>query len=584
MKVLIFAPFSGITDHAEQEWALIRGLQRDGVETISVTCTGTFDSYCNVMSARGITEDTAHTLKKLVCKSCIRRQRQLLDTCNDPHLNIHLSDFLSSEDYRRSQILVNSAIPESWASIEWEGIPVGRIASYELFLTYKLEDGDIPVDLLPKYRRALTNTILSATAASKVLRCHQPDRVIVYNGLYGVNRVWKVIAENLGMPAYSIHGGFGETGRKSRLMMYRDEIDQARLASSSGAIDAIRKPLTRNEMETVVRDFKAEISLVSPHRYSAISSNTPVLKLADQLSLKLSQPVFLAVLSSEDERLAAKNAGIDIQTGNLLFNDQIEWITELIQIFSLNPNWQLRVRLHPRMFPNRRERVLSPAIQKIQNALKDLPFNIRVTPAEISIYDLLKLCDVGLVRSSTVGLEMMMMGIPVVSTDPQQITGFPPSLALVAEDANHYQELLGIALHDQNQTTRKVLASRYWFFRNYKTSSPIVIIPTGPDNTNSNQEASATINKYFTYMYGLENRLPTPVRNVLRCTSAWIRDYARRQLVHRKTLAPAPISPFLQTLLRAEPSLHYYNQPSGLVESLIDPTRDEIAVVENGLL
>lgn len=584
MRVLVFAPFSGITDHAEQEWTLIRGLQRDGIETISVTCAGTFDSYCHVMSAVGITEDTARTLKKLICKSCIRDQKRLLNTCSNPHLNLHLGDFLSSEDYKCSQLLVSSATPESWADIEWEGIPVGRIASYELFLTYKLEDGDIPIELLPKYRRALTNTILSAVAASKVLNFYKPDRVLVYNGLYGVNRVWKVIAENFGSPAYSVHGGFGEFGRKTRLMMYRNELDQARLASSPEAVSAIRRPLSRNEIEKVVRDFKSEISIVSPHRYSAIESNLTVRMLTEELSLEPCKPVFLAVLSSEDERLAAKNAGIDIQTGQLVFKDQIEWITELIRIFSLNPNWQLVVRLHPRMFPNRRERTLSPSIQTFQNALSKLPANARVSPIEISIYDLLKICAVGLVRSSTVGLEMMMMGIPVVSTDPQQITGFPPSLALVAEDVNHYQELLEIALHDRDHTRRTVLASRYWFFRNFLASSPILDIPTDSVRTNFNQRAIATVNKYLTYMFGVENKLPSPVRNLIRCSTTWTRGYLRRQLAQRRYLAPAPISPFLQTLLNAEPSLRYFSHSSYLPESLVDPTKDEVAVVESELL
>ena len=52
----------------------------------------------------------------------------------------------------------------------------------------------------------------------------------------------------------------------------------------------------------------------------------------------------------------------------------------------------------------------------LRAASPELPDHVRAVPPEsdISTYDLIELADVGLVYTTTVGLEMAMRGIPVI--------------------------------------------------------------------------------------------------------------------------------------------------------------------------
>jgi capsule polysaccharide export protein KpsC/LpsZ len=57
-----------------------------------------------------------------------------------------------------------------------------------------------------------------------------------------------------------------------------------------------------------------------------------------------------------------------------------------------------------------------PSVEVIESALPELPDHVLVIPpeAKVNTYDLIELADVGLVYTTTVGLEMAMSGIPVV--------------------------------------------------------------------------------------------------------------------------------------------------------------------------
>jgi hypothetical protein len=110
-----------------------------------------------------------------------------------------------------------------------DGIPLGRMAGFEFMLTYKLDSLAIPEDKWSNYCRFFTNVFLTKRAAERVLAHARPDRVVTYNTLYGVNRVWKELAEKRGIPVYSIHAGLDPARRLETLMMYRDDNELKRV-------------------------------------------------------------------------------------------------------------------------------------------------------------------------------------------------------------------------------------------------------------------------------------------------------------------------------------------------------------------
>jgi hypothetical protein len=118
-----------------------------------------------------------------------------------------------------------------------------------------------------------------------------------------------------------------------------------------------------------------------------------------------------------DERpvilLASNVLGDSLILGRNLFSRSMgEWILRTIEDFSHRPGYQLVVRTHPG------ERLMKgpSMVDIIKGRYPQLPENVHVVgPLEkINTYDIMSLAQLGLVFTTTVGLEMVMQGIPVI--------------------------------------------------------------------------------------------------------------------------------------------------------------------------
>jgi hypothetical protein len=94
-----------------------------------------------------------------------------------------------------------------------------------------------------------------------------------------------------------------------------------------------------------------------------------------------------------------------------------EWVLATVAYFENNSQWQLVIRCHPaelyKSCPIARERIAKIILDKYKYTL---PSNIVLidSDAPISIYDLYPKVDLGLVYTTTCGLEMSCLGIPVI--------------------------------------------------------------------------------------------------------------------------------------------------------------------------
>jgi hypothetical protein len=91
-----------------------------------------------------------------------------------------------------------------------------------------------------------------------------------------------------------------------------------------------------------------------------------------------------------------------------------EWITQTIEFFCTKENVQFIIRVHPG------EQIgWGPSVFEIlTERFPNLPENIHLLPAgaDVNTYDLVNIADIGLVFTTTVGLEMAMIGLPVIVT------------------------------------------------------------------------------------------------------------------------------------------------------------------------
>jgi len=144
------------------------------------------------------------------------------------------------------------------------------------------------------------------------------------------------------------------------------------------------------------------------------------------------------IAESEEAREALSQLGIDpekpmtllctnVVGDSLALNRQIftdgmaDWLKMTVNYFTERPDYQLIVRVHPA------ELILAgnPSVEIVRDSFPDLPGNVVIIPpgSKINTYDLIELAHLGLVYTTTVGMEMAMSGVPVITAGRSHYRG-----------------------------------------------------------------------------------------------------------------------------------------------------------------
>jgi len=111
--------------------------------------------------------------------------------------------------------------------------------------------------------------------------------------------------------------------------------------------------------------------------------------------------------------LAANVIGDSLTLGRQVFSDNMTtWLQHTVQFFADRPDAQLVVRVHP----GERYTKGPSVAEVVQRTLPAIPEYIHLVAASdpINTYDLAAIADLGLVYTTTVGMEMAMAGVPVI--------------------------------------------------------------------------------------------------------------------------------------------------------------------------
>lgn len=98
---------------------------------------------------------------------------------------------------------------------------------------------------------------------------------------------------------------------------------------------------------------------------------------------------------------------------NIIFPSLVQWVRETVSFLARRSDLQVVIRIHPA------EKMIGtgePLEGIIKQVCPSIPKNFRIIAADnpTNTYDLMNICDFGLVYNSTTGMEMAMRGIPVL--------------------------------------------------------------------------------------------------------------------------------------------------------------------------
>jgi hypothetical protein len=275
---------------------------------------------------------------------------------------------------------------------------VQEVSTYDAQYTLQVEEID-PQSEIYKLRFNRNREIAQGVLA--YLRQNRPDVVVVPNGTIQELGVVYRVARHLKLPVVT----YEFSDQRQRIWLaYNSEVmrqDTAKLWEASKD-----QPLREDQLERMRSLMMARQRAAMWENFARLWQGKPA-EGGEQARRKLGldqRPVVL---------LATNVLGDSLTLGRQVFSKSMaEWISRTVQYFIGRPDVQLVIRIHPGEVLTHGQSMADV----VREVLPRLPENIRLIRAndEINTYDLIEVADVGLVYTTTVGLEMAMMGLPVI--------------------------------------------------------------------------------------------------------------------------------------------------------------------------
>jgi hypothetical protein len=253
----------------------------------------------------------------------------------------------------------------------------------------------------PLYRLRLARNRDAAQRALHWMMEESPEIVVIPNGSILEMGIVYEVAKYLGIPTITYE--FGEQRNRIWLALDKEVMRQETDDLWAAFKD---RPIPDEELEKVRDLFNSRQNADLWKNFSRQWQVVP-----SQGGDRVRQDLGL------DERpvvvLAANVIGDSLTLDRQLFSGSMtEWIERTVQIFAERSDLQLVVRIHPG-----EKYTKGPSVaDTVKKTLHTIPENIHLISADdqMNTYDLLEIADLGLVYTTTVGLEMAMSGVPVV--------------------------------------------------------------------------------------------------------------------------------------------------------------------------
>jgi hypothetical protein len=488
---MFFSPFANIWEHTFPEALVAESFSQQSIEVSYLRCNGMLQEHCVAMSAAGVGPEASLRTRQQVCTACVKRRDLVTRELGLP-ADI-LDTWIDDEIRERVERTIAELPRDGWTKLEIDGIPLGRYAAYEAWINNKLVDDNLDDRVWAIYLGQLRNTLLTYWASVRVLAVEKPDVVIVYNDHYGVNHAFCAAARRAGIASYTIHGGHHMVRRGETLSILSSDHTMEDIFRSSAWKAYESQPIGAAEVDLVGTHLTGLFAANSAFAYSSELRGTGSDELRSRLGVAPGASVLLAPMSSEDELFGLRLIDAVPRTlvDHSLFADQFDWVNYLFTYARAHPDKHLVLRLHPRMFPNKRESVLSPIVSRVMALRADAPRNVTFNMPDdgIGLYDLMQIVDVLLNFRSSVGAELSSVGIPVVVPANSDFYTYPGGINRVGHSLEEYSAAIDAALAEGWSLENSRRAFR-WFaflfgrfavdFSDAVSARPIAVRPKKP--------------------------------------------------------------------------------------------------------
>ena len=275
---------------------------------------------------------------------------------------------------------------------------VEAVTTRDVQYTEQVEEIDDNGEL---YTHRHQRNMSAAKVAYSWMQANRPDVLITPNGMILEFGAVYEVAQYLDIPVISYE--FGE----QRERIWFSQGSSVMLQDTNEMWDAKKTlPFGEEELTKIRKLFEARQGATLWQNFSRRwqeSSAEGGKSVRAKLNLD-ERPVVL---------LAANVVGDSLTLGRQVFSESMtEWVVRTLEYFKDKPDVQFILRTHPG------ERFADgPSLEsEIRKFFPEMPNNFRVIGGDnpLNTYDLISIADLGLVYTTTVGLEMAMSAVPVI--------------------------------------------------------------------------------------------------------------------------------------------------------------------------
>jgi Capsule polysaccharide biosynthesis protein len=398
-RILTFSPYQLWKIHTIYEGTIAKACQTRGATVEYLLCDGLpecdqhWDSKAN--SARPLD----------ICQRCQAAAKTNLVELDFPYR--WLGDFVSQPEKAAAFAWAQSVAPAELREASFKDIPIGKWVLSSVISYFRQYPPDLNNShVVNVYRGFLSSAAIVATGLWNYLDRNAIDAALLFNGRQSITRVAFEIFQQRGIRVLTHERAEYQRGHLNvkpdahcmNLQPFKAFWSMwSEVPLKREALDATLKWL-------VQRRYGANLAWI-PFNTSFVRDST----LRTRLNLSQDKRLWVLFTSSTDEI-----AGDPLWQGP--YESQAEWVREVVRWVTLRDDVELVIKVHPNLGGNSYIGKAVDELRVYQEMKAALPASIRIVLPEDSVntYSLADESDVGLTFGSTIGLEMAMLGKPVL--------------------------------------------------------------------------------------------------------------------------------------------------------------------------
>jgi hypothetical protein len=398
-RLLVFSPYQLWTIHTIYEGTIAKACQGRGATVEYLLCDGLpeCDQHWDSKETSPRPAD--------LCQRCQTTAKSSLENLG---FTYHwLGAFVTAPEKAEAFAWAEDVKPDEFYQASFRGTPLGRWVLSSVISYFRQYPPDLNNShVVNVYRGFLLSAAIVATGLSNYLDANPVGSALLFNGRQSITRVALEILRQRGIRVLTHERAEYQRGHinvkpNAHCMSPEPFKDLWRLWA--------QVPLSREALDATLtwliqRRYGANLAWI-PFNKASIDRRS----IKTKLNLSPGKRLWALFTSSTDEV-----AGDPLFQGP--YESQAAWVQDVVRWVGSRDDVELVIKVHPNLGGNVYIGKAVDELRIYQQMKSTLPANVRIAMPEdaVNAYSLAEEADVGLTFGSTIGLEMAMLGKPVL--------------------------------------------------------------------------------------------------------------------------------------------------------------------------